>query len=412
MIMVQNIKQLFGLTPTTNANPQINPANNPIDIKVDETYVAYGRRICGRVNGSFHSLTPMLQKVFLYEKQRQSQDEQLQKSRREELSSKLSALKADIEKNQVEQQATEMKISDNKSELGSLQNKLIEAKGRIGEENKMADVKMTIGLVILTILTLYLFIFYSSTFYSAFFKGEESFLNNGLADAMFDAQAIPMAFQKGFLCFVFIISAPIIFMALGYLLHFFSIEEGRSKYFKIGVTVTITFLFDCILAYLIAKHMYDAENATKIGEFPPFSPAMAITDVNLWAVIFCGFITYMIWGFVFALTMSAYEDLKTNKNEISKCENDISKNKEEKKQLDDKLTELKQHEASLNSSKSNLENRLSTNIVFYNETTIRQALSDFFAGWITVMPALGLSGQSQQTCRENYENTVNQLFNL
>ena len=200
-------------------------------------------------------------------------------------------------------------------------------------------------------------------------------------------------------------------MGLGYLLHFYSVEKGNAKYLKIGVTVAITFIFDCILAYLIAKKIYDIDIMTRLGEFPPFSISMAITDINVWAVIFCGFITYMIWGFVFDLTMSAYEELKTNKKEISRIENEIKHNEEAKREIIAELTRLRTQKVEFESKKTNLENRLNQNTYIWDDNVIRTAISDFFAGWIAMMAPLGRTGDEQLECLGVYNQTVNQLFN-
>lgn len=100
-------------------------------------------------------------------------------------------------------------------------------------------------------------------------------------------------------------------------------QELWTKYLKTFSVLLITFIFDCILAYLIAKKIYDIEVMTKLGEFPDFNIGMAVEDVNVWAVIFCGFIVYIIWGIVFDMSMTAYEDLRSNRKEILKIEESL-----------------------------------------------------------------------------------------
>ena len=43
---------------------------------------------------------------------------------------------------------------------------------------------------------------------------------------------------------------------------------------------------------------------------------MAIHDINSWAVIFCGFIVYIIWGIVFDQCMDAYDKMDLNKTKL------------------------------------------------------------------------------------------------
>ncbi len=55
--------------------------------------------------------------------------------------------------------------------MKELQDEKVRIKNERYQVNKDAKLKLIIGLVILLPLTFYLFLFYSSTFYSAFFSG-------------------------------------------------------------------------------------------------------------------------------------------------------------------------------------------------------------------------------------------------
>lgn len=399
------LRNLFATqSSVTIPNQPINPDSK----QESETYVAYGTRICGKVNGSVSALDPCLQRIYLNEKHRQSGDSELQNRRRVELMNELANIEGEIDKHRINQESIERQISDNQDSLSELDAELIEVKNSNGIENKAAKIKMYIGIVILAILTLYLFIFYSSTFYSAFFK-QFSF-DTGVAEAMFDQQALPNAFNMGLGCLIFILCAPIIFMGLGYALHYFSTEKGVLKYIKVVAILVITFVFDCILAYLIAKKIYDIEILNELGEFPEYSISFAVTDVNVWAVIFCGFITYIIWGFVFDLTISAYEEIKSNKKEIEHVKSQIDKNKKEKTLLESQRDDLRTKIAELETKKQHIQSRISLSTYFFDENIIRTALTDFFTGWITLMAAMGHLMEHQNEAREKFNQTISTLF--
>ena len=374
----------------------------------DETYVYYGTRICGKVTASLPALSAFLPRVFNAEKQRQIADEELQQRHKQLLAKKLEETDNDIINTKAEISKNEHRIQELDDSIANLKEKLIEAKSIHGDVNKMAKVKMIVGLVILTILTLYLIIFYSSTFYSAFFK--QFGVNVTIGDAMFDSQAIPHALSDGLGELIFIMCAPIIFMGLGYGLHFFMQQESWTKYIKTGSILIITFIFDCILAYLIAKKIYDIETLTKLGEYPDFSIGMAIEDVNVWAVIFCGFIVYIIWGIVFDMTLTAYEDIRSNKKEILKLEDSISVHK-------DSLSQEKQYLTDNNATLQSLENKRKSliaemsNTIHYDTQIIRTALSDFFTGWMTMMNGLSRPSSEQDEANQIFKTTINQLFN-
>lgn len=374
----------------------------------DETYVYYGTRICGKVTASLPALSAFLPRVFNAEKQRQVADEELQQRHKQQLMRKLEETDDEITLTKAEIGKNEHRIQELDDSIAGLREKLIEAKNLHGEVNKMAKVKLVIGIVILAILTLYLIVFYSSTFYSAFFK--QFGVNVNVGEAMFDPQAIPHALSDGFGELIFILCAPIIFMGLGYGLHFFMQQDSWTKYVKTGCVLVITFIFDCILAYLIAKKIYDIEIMTKLGQYPDFNIGMAIEDVNVWAVIFCGFIVYIIWGIVFDMTLTAYEDIRSNRKEIMKLEDGIQTKKEALSQEKQQLTDKKAKLEGLENKRRSLEVAMSQTIHF-DVQIIKTALSDFFTGWMTMMNGLSRPKAEQDEANQIYKMTINQLFN-
>lgn len=408
MTISDTVSRLFKMkSVSTNTSSAINIAS-PDNKLQDETYVYYGTRICGKVTASLPVLNPFLLKIYNGEKQRQISDQQLQQQRRDKLNNDLTAKMGDIAQEKTNRDATESKIKGFNEELVELVSDLTDAKNKNGEVNKMARIKLWIGGVILMILTVYLFIFYSSTFYSAFFKDFTAEISIGAA--MFDAKALPNAMTTGFGELVFILCAPVIFMGLGYALHFFMQSKSVVKYLKAGSVLLITLIFDCILAYLIGKKIYDIEALMSLNEMPPFNVDMAIVDPNFWAVIFCGFIVYLIWGIVFDMAMTAYEDLRSNKNEIEHIKEKINHVKlqllNEQQQLsacDAKITKLE-------SEKIIIEKTMAQS-VYYDVHIIKAAMSDFFSGWMAMMNGLTRPSEEQEKAKIIYADTIEQLFN-
>lgn len=413
MATLNPISTLFSLKKPAE---QVHPTpvvTSPDGKSADETYVYYGKRICGVVTANLPALAPFLHKIFNSEKQRQINDQALQQQRRNELTKELCQTDGQINKEKNRLNSITDKILDCRNDIGYHQTLLAQAQNKNGGINRMARVKLIIGSIILFILTIYLFIFYSSTFYSAFFK---NFLevfevggDIGVGTAMFDPQALAKAYTNGFSELVFILSAPIIFMGLGYCLHFFMQSKSVFRFLKAGSVLFITLVFDCILAYLIGKKIYDIEVLTSLSQMPPFTLSMAIEDINFWAVIFCGFIVYLIWGIVFDMVLSAYEDLRSNRNEIVRIQHIL-------RSLNTTLQNLIQMKLNsenalklLESEKAKIEHSLSQDVHF-DLHIIRLALSDFYAGWISMMNSLSKSIHSQEEAQRIYDNTINQLF--
>lgn len=204
--------------------------------------------------------------------------------------------------------------------------------------DKMSKAGFVIGAIILTFLTVYLFVFYSSASYSGFFK-EFSLNSIGVANSIFDPQALSKAWKDGFTELILLITIPFVFLGLGYLIHKLQEEKSWKKYFKIAMLIFVTFIFDAILAYEITEKIYSIKAENSFDEVPAYSVALAFQSVNFWLIIFAGFIVYIIWGLVFDFVMEAYakldkvgnfirskqEEIKNREAEIDKLEVEINK---------------------------------------------------------------------------------------
>ena len=136
----------------------------------------------------------------------------------------------------------------------------------------------------------------------------------------------------------------------------------------------------------------------------------AVSDVNTWAVIFCGFIVYIIWGVVFDMTMSAYDQLDLNKINIKAIENHVT-------DLEKEIEEEKSNEQILNNQINTLNNDISNLTVLLGKTVIidkaaiRTEMTNFFTGWAAQMNVLGKLQKEQEDASATFENTVNTLLN-
>ena len=179
---------------------------------------------------------------------------------------------------------------------------------------------------------------------------------------------------------------------------------------KAGSVLAITFIFDCILAYLIAKKIYDIEALTKLGDIPEFNLGIAIRDINVWAVIFCGFIVYLIWGIVFDMVMTAYEELRSNRKEIEKLEEKIRDKKELISQENQRIADHKVKLGTLQNRKQTISKEM-TLTVHYDSQIIKAAMSEFFSGWMTMMNGLNRPKPEQDEAIRIYNTTIQELLN-
>lgn len=408
--MEVNFKNLFrkesNTTPDQTNIPQV---QNPNNKQVGETYHHWGLRVCAIADGSCFTLAPYLHNVYNYIYNEQVNNQALQEEQRKNIECQIAQKNNDIDSlnrqlniNREQKENCKNIIAEQKEEK-----KKIEDSGYLVAKD--ARLKLIIGLVILIPLTFYLFLFYSSTFYSAFFKDFAA--NDNVLNAMFDAEALSKALAASVTELCFILCAPVIFMGLGFSLHFFTIQKNRIKYLKMVAILCVTFIFDAILAYMIGKHLH--EMAIIIGTEPldsKYGLSEALNDINTWAVIFCGFIVYIIWGIVFDMAMSAYGQLDQNKIKIRFIEEKIESLNKEIVKHDEKDCELNEKIKEKNNQKSSLMSQIREKVLI-DKAAIKQEMTNFYSGWMAQMSVLGKTVQEKQDAKDTFEITQKTLFN-
>ena len=402
------ISELFNQTTATPAKPDENlNTQNPNNKQEGETYHHWGLRVCAIANGSNYTLVPYLHNVYNYIHHEQVQNEYLQEQQHKNLECQIEQKRNDIECLNQKLNVCKQAQTDYKENIDELKNEKNSLRNKAYEVNKGAKIKLLLGLVILIPLTIYLFLFYSSTFYSAFFIdfGEGANLMN----SMFDANALSKALETSITELCFVLSAPVIFMGLGFSLHFFTIQKTWTKYIKMGAILGITFLFDAILAYMIGKHLHDMEVIIgTAGLDSTYGIGDAIGDINTWAVIFCGFIVYIIWGIVFDMSMSAYDQLDLNKINIKAIDKRIEEIEQQVREEKTKEQSINKEINELNNNISDLTSQISSNVII-DKAVIRTEMTNFFAGWIAQMNVLGQANIDQLSANETFKETLNSL---
>lgn len=383
--------------------------------RTGESYVNYGKRICALVHASSPALPPFLHRVYLSEKQRQLNDEQLQQQFKQQLQAQIIGTQTRIAQKENQHDEVQRKMEDVRSQIERLRDAIAELRREVPAAVRTAIVKMWLGLIILIPLTVYLFIFYSSAFYSAFFQDSVSMaMNSGdLGVAMFNPTAIPLAWThmvsgEGYE-FAFIILAPILFLGLGFSLHFIAAKKGWQAMLQAGTLVLITLSFDCILAYKIGESLYEMVIITSLSEPPPYDIGLAVGDPNTWAVIFCGFIAYIIWGIVFDLVYTAYEDSASNKRQIDALEGKIKTQEKSLASLEQQATSIRTATVALQGEEQQLAQRL-TQPAIVAPVRIQTCIAEFFTGWISMMDAMGISQQEQQQAQNIYNQAIGDLL--
>ncbi|MEX2363782.1 MAG: hypothetical protein WD597_09165, partial [Balneolaceae bacterium] len=337
------------------------------------------------LRGNDVGLKVCLQQIFQDYKKRVRQDKEGQEKAKEPIKVKLQERLGNIEtyKNRLKK-VKEDEIPFHETTINTLKEEIREIKRN--PEDVMGDkggkVAYYIGLVILIFITVYLFVFYSSASFSAFFKEFTS--QAGVAASIFDPQALTNALSDGFFELVLITTIPFLFLGLGYLIDQFKNQAGFTKFIKIGALIFVTFIFDAILAYEITEKIERLNAEASFTETFNYSIAAASQSVSFWLIIFAGFVAYLIWGLVFSFVMEAYEKLdlvhsavKIKKDEIFDQKQKISLLEVEKKKMeyliDDNQTEVEKLRQILSQ----------THFIDYKE--IENRLMQFLNGWLEWM---------------------------
>jgi hypothetical protein len=354
------------------------------------TYTQWGFQKGGELGGSLAGLHSCLHIVYLDIKKRIIEDDVKQNDLKQPHRIKIEQLKGENEKvhGQITNETSKLNHEENKIE--NLKEELSNIKKHPETVTSDPAIKASfiIGIVILLFLTIYLFIFYSSATYSAFFK--DFTLNNiGVASSIFDPNAIGKALTDGIAELTLILTIPFVFLGLGYLINKFQEQKGFVKILKVGMLILITFMFDSILAYGITEKIYNITKENSFANIPAYKLNTAFTDIHFWTIIFAGFIVYIIWGFVFDFVMDSYKKLDKVKVELEQIKAKISDAKVECKKLKQNIQISNESLTNLN-SEIEKEKRIIDGIIV-PISDIKLEIMNFQTGWLSFLQGIGFT---------------------
>jgi len=381
--------------------------------KVAETYKDYGFRVAGLCEGDSHTLEPCLQTVYFGIKREQENDLKLQqelqdkyKSQKANLELECKDIRETLDECKKRQEAIQKDIDQSKS-------KLVEIENRTYERNKESWITFILCSILLVPFSIYLFVFYSSVAYSAFFKEfDVSSLDSGtnfkLSQAIFDAAAIPNAWNDGIVELIFILFMPIIFLAFGFVLNKWERENGWLKCIKIPLLIFIAFIFDSLLAFEICEKIYNLKSLMSIEDTVDYSFSLAAKDPRFWVIICLGFISYLIWGFVYGYWVKSWENLDLNKlkkaemkEKIASLEGNLQAEIMNAQSLRSQITEIC-------SNISQVDSQIRDN-VRYDIAKIKMELNNFFSGWLQYLTGLNFSIEKKEEATIIFKGVIDKI---
>lgn len=384
-------KNIFKLRNTSTQSQTESEDSMPMQSVFNEEdrkthYFNEGQAKAQSLGGTPEVIRPQLEAVYRSVQQEIKRNEIEQERRKQPYKDKIANLEAQknsvvTQKNQKEEdlKREENKIEECKKKISDIKNNPSIVTGVEGSNMPT----IIIGGIILFFLTIYLFVFYSSAAYSAFFK-EFNVSTLGIADAIFDAQAISKAYTDGFMSSVLVLTIPFIFLGLGFLLFKFSeSEKGYIKVLKVLSLILLTFVFDCILAHEICSKIYNLKAENSFEDLPPYHLSMSFYNINFWLIIFSGFVVYLIWGLVFSTFMKAINPLHKVKIAIEDLEKRIAEYKVECKSIKAELLEINKRVGGIDADITRNKNILANTIVTKSDVFLE--VNNFVSGWLSYM---------------------------
>lgn len=399
MTIIPNIFQTK--TPATAAT-----AEQQLEIQDKETYQQYGFRMAGVSQGNPNAFQPHLHSIFEGLKKKQAADENKQAELRKQFELEKNKLITQKETAGNALDRTQKEIDKVEDDIKQKESKLNGLAQERYTRNQKAWTQLIISTIILVPFTVYFFIFYSSVAYSAFFKNftADGNLENLLAAAVLDPKALPAAYEAGFGCLLFVLLLPMIFLAFGFVLNRFENEAGWAKYIKIPFIIIVAFAFDFLLAYEICEKIYNINALTTVEQMPRYTLSAAMKDPQLWIIICLGFVSYLIWGFVFNYFVQAIDKLDLNSVLKSQLEKDIKELKAKEQVEQGKADKLRNKITALQAQICDIDIKIQRQVT-YDLNEIKLELNNFLTGWQNFLAA----------CRTNqspiYLNAAKDIFN-
>lgn len=407
-----NLKEIFFSKNQTDLNhsQRSNDQEDSTAIISGASYTAKGTKDAGYCGGSPKALLPKLHAIYAQLSRYIQHDEKTQNERKNQAKQEIIGLNAKKENilSQLEGENNKLNHEENKIEKVNKEIDEIKDNPRIITSDSFVRLSFWIGLIIIFFLTIYLFVFYSSAAYSAFFK---NFTQNDtqITQAIFDAQAVSKAWNDGLTELIFILAIPVVFLGLGFLIHKFSETKGFAKYWKIAIFILVTFIFDFIIAYAIVKEIYNIKAGGSFKEMPEMDIQLAINEVNFWIILFAGFVVYIIWGFVFSFTMKEYEKMDKVRYAIKIRKQKIEEYKTECKNIREKIQQLQTEKNNLQAEIDKLKVQLESYVLYFND--VREGINNYFSGWIGYLKSTSSSISLLQDCEQIKDQFLSELKN-
>lgn len=407
---LSNLFTLKKSSPEKKEDAKKNQSDQDDEVQVRMTYYQTGYGASKTALGQPHNFKACLENVYY------SFEDQCRKLKEEQIKLKKPYVE-EKSRQESELKNTETALSIQNDRLLSADQKINIIKQDIASvksnpevygitDTKQPHALFYIGLILLIPITIYLFVFYISATYSAFFK---VFSDDSLTAAIFDAQSLNNAMNEGWLEGVLVMTIPSVFLGLGYIIHMMQKGKGIKNNLRLGALFLLTFFFDSLLAYQIEKKIYDFN---KTLESPPYNLKIALAEAEFWMIIFAGFVVYIIWGLVFDLVMKEYENIDKIKGFIKTKQHELLLTEEFRTKILSEIDNIKQNISAIKGEINELQSKIDGFILNVKQYLLYH--SQYKEGWYQAIAGeLALPHEKmQKLIQECEEISTNHLTKL
>lgn len=247
----------------------------------------------------------------------------------------------------------------------------------------------------------YLFIFFSSAGLATFFSIPPG---NTLPDIIYNIHAFEQAWRIGLGAVVVVLTVPLLFFGIGYLIHL-QADNGRfAGSFRAALLALAALFLNTALSFIIAGKMHQSVNS----DTPlPFTLQAAAADSNFWMILVAGLLIYLVWNMLLEIVLHAQRRRSHINRSIRENKNNIRESEERLLRLDIEFNELTRHRDELKQQTMQLEAALGKRYI--NITACEQVLLEYLSGWIASMNQQRMSAGEIQQARQDVETFLENI---
>ena len=145
-----------------------------------------------------------------------------------------------------------------------------------------------------------------------------------------------------------------------------------------------------------------------LESLPDYSIPLAFHDPRFWVIICLGFVSYLIWGFVFGYFVKAWENLDLNQIRKKEIEDKIAKLQKDLDAEKSNGANLRSLIASIGPKILEIDSQMSVS-ARYDLAKIKLELHNFFAGWQTYLAALHKSELEKQEATDLFNRMIDTI---